>query len=410
MLPSIVYLHRDGNRAAGREAIEQFLVTGSRRTQCVRCELVEWFDGGGSSDCRQYRLGGDCLDARLIAGLKSELSQIEPGRTHSWAVDFELADLVAVILRRLKTTADRFTGADVRRVVLGHPVVFAGAEGPDYPRRQAAAEERLRQAALTAGFEEVEFLAEPAAVIERSLKKGVAVAVDFGGGTFDVAVLRFWPDHGEAVALVGAAVGGEQFDRRLFEAKVAPVLHLEGAFECPPGVPSQLPNWFRAGLATLSGIRSLLSDSRTSLTLQRFGAAGAGRRLEAVAELLYGGHAYGFYRAIEDAKIALSTQDQTSIEFHRPRLDLSIPVARAEFEDLIADQLQEVQTKILQALKQARIGPDEVDLVLRTGGSSSIPAFVRLLEEIFDPSIVESRPVYTTVAHGLASHAQEVWR
>jgi hypothetical protein len=47
--------------------------------------------------------------------------------------------------------------------------------------------------------------------------------------------------------------------------------------------------------------------------------------------------------------------------------------------------------------------------VLRTGGSSSIPAFVRILERTFDPSVIQERPVYTTVVHGLALHALEQW-
>ncbi len=52
--------------------------------------------------------------------------------------------------------------------------------------------------------------------------------------------------------------------------------------------------------------------------------------------------------------------------------------------------------------RHAAIGPETISLVLRTGGSSSIPAFVRILEEIFDPSVIQERPVYTTVVHGLA--------
>jgi hypothetical chaperone protein len=411
VLPSIVYLHRDRNRAAGREAVEQFLVTGSHRTRCGGCELVEWVGGRGYSDCRQYRLGGGCHDARLVSGLKSELSQKDFVSTHSWAVDFTLADLVAVILRRLKGEADRFTRADVRRVVLGHPVVFVGAEGPDYKRRQATAEERLQRAAANAGFEEVALLEEPAAaVIEEALEEGIAIAADFGGGTFDVAVIRFSPDGGDVVALAGAEVGGEQFDRLLFQAKVAPALHIGDEFEVRTGVRRNLPNWLHTRLATLSGLKSLLSDPNTALTLREFSAAKGGRRLETVEEILYSGYGYQFYRAIEAAKITLSTKKSSSIEFHRPRLDISIPVTRSEFEELIASRMEIIRSEILKALEIAEISPEEVSLVLRTGGSSSIPAFVHMLEEIFDPSIVQERPVYTTVVHGLASYAQELWR
>lgn len=142
VLPSIVYLHRDANRAAGEDAVAQFLVTGSHKTQCSRCELVKHDSEGAYSDCRQYRRGGRCNDARLISGLKSELSETDFLDTHSWATDFTLPDLVAVVMRRLKTIADRASGADVRKVVLGHPVVFVGAEGKNFKERQATASPR----------------------------------------------------------------------------------------------------------------------------------------------------------------------------------------------------------------------------------------------------------------------------
>jgi hypothetical protein len=48
-------------------------------------------------------------------------------------------------------------------------------------------------------------------------------------------------------------------------------------------------------------------------------------------------------------------------------------------------------------------------MVLRTGGSSSIPAFVAMLERIFSPSLIQQRPVYTTVVEGLASYAWSRW-
>lgn len=410
VLPSIVYLHRDKNRAAGREAIEQFLVTGSQKTRCGRCDLVRWSNGRGYSDCRQYRPGGGCHDARLVSGLKSELSDEDFISTHSWATDFSLSDLVAVVLRRLKMSADRASGANVRRVVLGHPVVFVGAEGPHYKELQATAEARLQQAAKLAGFEEIALLEEPAAaVIDEDLETGTALAVDFGGGTFDVAVIRFDSEGGDVVALAGAEIGGEQFDRLLFQAKVAPALHLGDLFEVRPGVWRNLPNLFQKRLSTMSGLKSLLSDPDTASTLSAYRSASGGKHLAAVDEILHGGYGYQFYRAIEDAKIALSTLPRTSIEFHRPGVDLSVPVSREEFEALIARPLEIVQDEILKALEIANLGPEDVNLVIRTGGSSSIPAFVRILEQLFDPSIVQERAVYTTVVRGLASYAQEVW-
>ena len=242
ILPSTIYLNRDRNRAAGEEAIEQFLVTGSLKTRCGRCSLVQVIDRRRESACRQFRPGRGCHNARLISGIKSDLAETDFISTHSWAIDFTLTDLVSVIMRRLKIAADRVTGANVRRVVLGHPVVFVGAEGRQYRERQAMAEQRLRDAAVQAGFNEVVLLDEPAAaVINEDLPEGFALAADFGGGTFDVAVIKFAPDGGDIVALAGVDVGGEQFDQLLFQAKVAPVLHLNDTYKVRSGARRELP-------------------------------------------------------------------------------------------------------------------------------------------------------------------------
>jgi hypothetical chaperone protein len=410
ILPSIIYLNRDRNRAAGEEAIEQFLVTGSLKTRCGRCSLVEVIGGRRESDCHQFRPGRGCHDARLISGIKSDLSETDFISTHSWATDFTMPDLVSVIMRRMKVTADRATGANVRRVVLGHPVVFVGAEGRDYRERQGMAEQRIRDAAVQAGFNEVVLLDEPAAaVISEDLREGYALAADFGGGTFDVAVIKFEPDGGDVMALAGVEVGGEQFDRLLFRAKVAPTLHLNDVYEVRPGVKRELPNEFRNRISTLSGLKTLLSDPNTASILGEFRGAKNGNRLAPVETVLYGGYGYQFYRAIEQAKIALSTRAETVIEFHRPGIDISIPVRRDEFERLISGPMQSVRSVVLRAVEDAGVPPESIGLVLRTGGTSSIPAFVRILEDIFDPSVIQERPVYTTVVHGLAMYALGQW-
>src|SRR6202011_813049 len=110
---------------AGMDAVEQYLVTGSYRTRCAACDL-----GPRLTDCHQYRPGGGCHDARLMYGLKGDMSRSNFEYTHSWAVDFTLPDLVGIILTRLKRTADRVAGKSVRRAVFGYPVAFAGTEGP----------------------------------------------------------------------------------------------------------------------------------------------------------------------------------------------------------------------------------------------------------------------------------------
>jgi hypothetical chaperone protein len=101
-LPSFVYLHRSGGRAAGDEGVRTFLKSGHQKTDCWKCPLAPY---GWDTDCRQYRKGGGCNDARLLSGVKHELAKLGFAGTNSWATDFSVSALVGVILKRLKDEA-----------------------------------------------------------------------------------------------------------------------------------------------------------------------------------------------------------------------------------------------------------------------------------------------------------------
>ncbi|MGH7763754.1 MAG: Hsp70 family protein, partial [Candidatus Dormibacteraceae bacterium] len=213
-LPSFVYLHREGTRSAGDEAVKTFLRSGHEKTDCWRCPLAPY---GWDTDCRQYRKGGGCSDARLLSGVKHELAKLGFAGTNSWATDFSVGALVGVVLKRLKDEVDSAAGQSIGSVVLGHPVVFAGEDADERPASRAEAFRRLEQAAEKAGFTEISFLPEPAAaVIGEPAHPGVEIAVDFGGGTYDVAVLDSRGGEPRIAGIAGIAIGGEILDGVLF--------------------------------------------------------------------------------------------------------------------------------------------------------------------------------------------------
>jgi hypothetical protein len=94
-LPSFIYLHRSGRRAAGDEGVRTFLKSGHSKTDCWKCPLAPY---GWDTDCRQYRKGGGCNDARLLSGVKHELAKLGFAGTNSWATDFSVATLVSVVV------------------------------------------------------------------------------------------------------------------------------------------------------------------------------------------------------------------------------------------------------------------------------------------------------------------------
>jgi hypothetical chaperone protein len=405
-LPSIVYLHRDGIEAAGSEAVRAYLASGSRKTRCGSCSLVD--HQLRASECRQYRPGSGCNDARLMSGLKAHLSDPDLRQTHSWARDFTIPDLVAVILRRLKRAADRHVGLDVRRAVVGHPVNFPGTEGSNYKERQELALDRLVDAAERSGFEEVSTFPEPAAaLVDEQLEEGTVLALDFGGGTFDAALVVFRPEGGTVVALQGADIGGELFNAELFEAKVAPFLGLAREVQGQHGS-VRIPAYIREQLRTMAGAKYLLSDPVLPAILRDL-KLGPYLGFQMLEEILYGGHLYSFYRAIEDAKIRLSSLEATTIELHRPRVDLDIPVTREEFEASIARHIEVVRHVVDKTLQRVAMTASDVDLVIRTGGSSNMPIFIGMLTRLFGPDRVQARHSFDSVAHGLGSQAQLLW-
>jgi hypothetical chaperone protein len=389
-LPSFVYLHRSGRSAAGDEGIKTFLKSGHEKTDCWKCPLAPY---GWDTDCRQYRKGGGCNDARLLSGVKHELAKLGFAGTNSWATDFSVASLVSVVLQRLKAEADSTVEKATHRVVLGHPVVFAGADQHNRAASDAEAFKRLEGAATAAGFMEIAFLPEPtAAVIGEKTHHGVEMAVDFGGGTFDAAVMDSRAGAPRIAGMAGVAVGGEILDGVLFETSVGPALGLE-----------RLPNWLFNELRTASSVRLLMADPGIPAILARIG----GREAELVHALLYEGHAYDFYKAIESAKIALSDAELAELSY--PALDLQITLRRNSFESMIRPELDLVRQAIIAALEEARIDAKQVDRVLLTGGSAYIPAFRADLADTFGRDRLEQRDAFTAVVHGLGVRAQQLW-
>lgn len=391
LVPSALYLHREGRRFAGSRASELFFRTGHQRTICARCSLARY----GVSDCRQFRRAGGCNDSRLLWGVKRDLANLGFAGTNSWATDFPVTELIVVTLALLKQRAERAAGAELERVVIGHPVVFTGAAGDTSSKPNVTARARLVEAARLVGFAEVELCAEPeAAALAGDMQQGSRMMCDFGAGTYDVAVLG-WRDGAPGVdALDGIDIGGTRFDEVLFETVVGPELGL-----------MELPSWLLNEMKSLSGVMLLMADPDLRSLLERL----VGQASRVVAAILYRGQAYGFYKAIEAAKIELSTQDATDLVAGVPGVELRTRVSRAHFESSIKPELEDLAAVTRRALDVAGLRPQDVDVVAVTGGSSQVPAFQRMLGAICPSAELRREAAFTSVVRGLGARAQALW-
>lgn len=404
---SVLYMHRNGNRQIGDEAFRLYMASATSLTRCDKCAI---------HSCRSRGASGSCSDSRLLREVKSALAspdfdRTSSGRPHFWGAPYSSDELVALVLRQLKRMSDDVVGHDVRRAVVGHPVVFEGAEGPDRRERQSRALERLHAAALAAGFDEVRLIPEPqAAPPWRSLGEGLVVCVDFGGGTFDVMVAEVVRPQSRALALNGVGVGGGHLDTRLFADLVADDLGLHEDYEIG-GKTQPFPAWIREDLGSWRGIQRLLRDKDVPRILRDFTSAPGGEKLAWVWDVLYGGQAHRFLQAIEGAKIALSSSETAVVELSwAGRQPQRVTVTRADFERSAQPVIDRCLECVDAALKEANVVASDVRSVVLTGGSSAVPAFRRGLTERFGVERISTLPAFTSVARGLAFYSHGLWR
>src|SRR5258708_765185 len=151
--------------------------------------LKSW---AGPEGIEQY-LSAD-VKGRLIQSLKSFLSSRSLLSTEVFGRRYTLEDLIARILRDLREKAEHQFGIKINSAVVGRPVHFVGAEKPE---DDSYAEERLRLAFQSAGYESVEFEMEPVAAAhyyESMLDHDELILIgDFGGGTSDFSLVHVGP-------------------------------------------------------------------------------------------------------------------------------------------------------------------------------------------------------------------------
>jgi hypothetical chaperone protein len=412
-LRSQLFLHRDGDRSCGSRSTRRYLNESVYRTRCAACDrtpdrflppagtTITWLANG----CRQFTKGGGCSDARLLRGVKAELPDLQFVRTTSWAIEFGVESLVAIVLAELRRQAERFVGRPLRSVVLGRPVALGSSDEEDH-----LVEDRLLRAAQLAGFEDLAVCPEPlAAALEpvHGPARGRILSLDFGGGTFDAAILELYEEGGELSPELegtgGANVGGDRIDGLIFERYFADYLGLTASED---DLGFRLPNRFRARMRTRSGLVRLATDPAVYEVLQRgMRSPQVGERLARLRDLVLGGFGFGFYEAIEAAKCELSSRDTAVVRFHGGSVDVEQPLRRAELEETLGPILRAIDEAIGDALTDAKRDAAEIDTVLLTGGSSQLPAFQALVRRRFPDAHVLAGDTYTSVARGLATIA-----
>jgi len=402
VVKSILYITRDHRFTIGQEAVEQYYRQNVNRLRRYVKKWVGEIDYRGA-DMHYVRdiftYVDELMPGRLLQYIKTALRSERYEGTQVFDRYYTLVEILAIYLGELKRRAEAELGDKIESVVLGRPVQFSPMQEVDQ-----RAEAQLRQAAMLAGFQQVELELEPVAAAcyyELSISRPqTALIFDFGGGTLDITIMRLGDPAGRQVfASGGIGIAGSDFDRAIIRNRMVP--HF---------------GWGRQELD--ADIRDLieavadwmvlpeLSTPQVRAKLQAAILGGqAPVQLKALEMLIFNDLAFSFYNMVENAKIDLSAQDAVVLAMQNKHLDLWELYTRLQFEKDIREYQARIEGVLLDTLARSGFEAGEIDAVVTTGGSSSIPAFQRMLIRHFGKERLVASDVFSSVTAGLAVRA-----
>jgi hypothetical chaperone protein len=355
---------------------------------------------GGPAIARYVETEGD---GRLIQSIKSHLASATFSRTTIFGRRWQLEDMIAAYLRQIRAAAPIDLGT---RAVVGRPVRYWGAEtaGDD-----ARAVSRMRDALGKAGFDEVVFEYEPVGAAARYAarleREEQIVVADFGGGTTDFSVVRV--PSGTVLATGGIGVSGDAFDARVIDAIVAPALGRGSRYRDEMGGEAPVPAWIYGHLRRWHYLSFLKEESTLRLLARVAQGAIEPARIERLVRVVDEDLGMGLHRAVEGAKVRLSTRDDDRVALDAIELDLA--VTRTSFEGWLADDLAAIDRVLDDVLARAGVTAGDIDRVFATGGTSLVPVVRARLAARFGADKLVGGEELTSVAWGLAARAREVF-
>jgi hypothetical chaperone protein len=408
IMRSTLFITREGVPFIGREAIDRFTEANVGREieyewRYVGESEVTLADFGTVMQAL-YAVVDANKPGRLFQSLKSHLRDSSFGGTDVFGVRYTLEALIAIVLSMMLRQIEEQLGDEVTGMVVGRPVHYAID-----PQLDALAIERMRSACELAGLPPFTFLPEPtAAALSYASTAQVEQHVlefDFGGGTHDVTVMRIDRRGARKVlATDGVPIGGDLLDRRIVMGKLLPHFGA-GATLGPRKLP--LPAGLLEHLSEWQTIVDLTQPRYLDIIDEAIRTSDKPNELKALRTLVRENYGLPLYEEVERAKVRLSDVRTTAIGMDVPGVQFTDTFERWDFERLIGPDAREVAACVDRAVAAADLRHADIDVVLRTGGSSRIPRYVRMLAEKFGEQKLQEMDVFTGVASGLAIAASE---
>lgn len=319
--PSVVGFVKGGERKVGDSAKRQAITNPKGTVYSIKRFMGETFE-----QCRKEveRVAYDVVDEGGFPRVKIE--------NEDGLRKFTPQEISAMILQKMKKTAEDYLGAEVTDAVITVPAYFSDSQ------RQAT-----KEAGQIAGLNVRRIINEPTAAalaygIDKADKDENIVVYDIGGGTSDVTVLNFGGGVFEVISTNGDShLGGDDFDQVIIDWLIKEFKNDEG-----------------------------IDLSKDSMAVQRL------------------------KEAAEKAKIELSSNSSTEINLPYISAEGGVPkhlvktLTRAKFEQLSAELIGRLHTLCKEALSKSKLDKKEINEVILVGGSTRIPAVANVAKEEFD--------------------------
>ena len=406
---TLLYISRDGQVYVGQSAIDLYYEQNIGRARRLVKEVVGELEVVASEMfyVRDVHVMVDELTpGRLFQSLKSGLKEASFTGTRVFGQSFTLEELIALYLRQLRVRVENLLDQKITSVVLGRPVNF-GAD----PSLNPLAVGRLHTAAGLAGFDEVTFELEPVAAAlsyQRAIHRPQNILVfDFGGGTLDLTVMRVGGGERRVLATGGIDIAGDVFDREIIRYRLLDHFG-QGTTIGERGLP--FPAYLTAALTRWQEIPALSTPQTLRLLDEAQRTGNHPSRVRALESLVVNNYGFAMFDAVEQAKRELSDNYSAVVRLQAKDIDIWQLLTRAQFEALISGHRREIATRVQDTVSRSGLSPDEMDAVVRTGGSSQIPCFIDLLVEQFGPDKLHLENTFSGVTAGLAIRAWELDR
>lgn len=427
-MPTALYIDRNYLPVMGWEALATYLKANAGRTIELGREEVGQFEitvGAGEEapqqDAATIRVQAHALTdvnmpGRLFRSVKSWLGHENLERVDVFGKAYRITALITPILTYLREQAELHLRDELPGAHMGRPVNYEGAmeaaEATEAGNINDVALGRFRESCAYASLPDPVFYPEPVAAAlsyvstERPGAGQRILCFDFGGGTLDLCILETTdsPLDFKILSTYGIGLGGDAIDRLIYRRKLFPELgegcRVRNGME--PDSPwidfrfheyaDLLLNWQFTHMLNTPVLRSQLRNGIDHGGETRL-------KLERLRRLITRNLSYTVFRAIEEAKIELSTSETATIRV--PALELDVTLTREEFAELLREPLTQIQDCLRTTLDRAGLAAADIHAVVRTGGSSRICAVRDLLDAAFPGRVVEHR-AFTSIAGGLA--------